>query len=333
MGTRGCVAALLGLWALGVPWFAAAQDGAALEREPGARAWEGPEERRVEPVETDLWTVLSIGVTVYTLTALTHEAFGHEGACLLAGEKPEGFSLGIAGCSEGKTLTRGDNALVSAGGALANALHGGGAVAMLSLSPPDDGAAYYYWWLTGATNLFAASGYLLAGPWVPEGDFNTRTGVLAGLDPELGWQIGVSALGAAMTFGSLFLMNDLAEPLLGRDPDLRSDRRLNLTLWPYLVGAGLLTASAALTRFDDSGPVVLSAAVGNFAGTLFLGYMPLFFTDDVFYPSVEDSPDRPLSIGPDPTWMAVGTAAALTAIFVFGPGLGNFPQEHPFDPF
>jgi hypothetical protein len=244
------------------------------------------------PIETDLLTVLAIGIDAYTTAALLHEGLGHELGCAIGGDRPRGFSTAVASCDV-RDMTPGGKRILLAGGAAVNLITGAGAATALALAPPTDGASYYFLWLSSAVNLFQAGGYLMLGPWLPIGDFGTKAFV-EDLDPRLPWQIGLSALGVAITTTSLFAVNALSEPLLGSDPAVRSHRRLALTLWPYLVGAGVVSLSGLLSR---AGPeFAVSAAVANFAGTLFIAYIPLFFGSDFFYPAASHRPDQALSI-------------------------------------
>ncbi len=280
-----------------------------------------------EAPETDLWTVLGIGVTTYFSASMIHEGLGHEGACAIAGGNPNAFSTGVAGCAG--DLSAGGERIVAAGGAAANLVVAGGAFGALAIAPPSSGPEYYFLWLTGTVNLYQTAGYLMVGPWFGVGDFGSGA-FLKDLQPRLPWQIGLSTAGLAMTFGTLFLSNALAEPLLGGERQTREDRQWTLTLWPYLVGASLITASGALSRLGPE--VAISAGAANFAGTLFLAYVPLFFSSDFFYPAVDDSPDRAMPMPRSTPWLVAGAASVILAMGVFGPGVGNFHQPHPLDP-
>ncbi len=280
-----------------------------------------------DELETDVPTVLSIAAVTYVGTSLVHEGLGHEGGCLAAGGSPAGLSLAVAGCDG--ALSGGGARLVSVGGATANLAVGGGLAAGLALAPPDDGAAYFALWLGSLVNLYQAGGYLMVGPWVPAGDFGSQ-GALRGVAEPLPWQLGLSAAGLGLTAGTLFLGNRLAEPLLGADPDERASRQWSLTLGPYLLGSGLVTASSLLGRVGPA--YAASAAVATFAGTLFLAYQPLFFSDDFFYPDASKRPARGKPIERRTLWLAAGATAVVLAVGVFGPGVGPFEEPHPFVP-
>ncbi len=281
-----------------------------------------------EPAPADLPTVLAIGVGVYAASALVHEGLGHETGCLLGGGRPMGTSLAVAGCDEAG-MSAGGHRLLVAGGATANLLVGAGLGTALWLAPPEDGAAYYALWLASVVNLLQAGGYLMVGPWAPIGDFGEE-GFVRDVGAKLPAKLGLSAAGLGLTAGTLFWGNALSEPLLGADPQDRSDRQWRLTLPSYLGGAGLVTAGSLLNRVGPE--YAVSAAVANFAGTLFLAYVPLFFSSDAFYPDPAGRPAQALPIERSPLWIGLGTTVALGSVLVFGPGVGDFPTPHPLDP-
>jgi hypothetical protein len=280
-------------------------------------------------VETDIPTILSIGAASYTLAAVVHEGLGHGAGCAIGGSKPSGVSLALAQCDE-RGMTPGGVRWLTAGGAGANLLAGTAFASTLLLAPPKDGNAYYFLWLSSVVNLYQTAGYMMVGPWIPVGDFGTD-GFLRNVRSPLPAQIGISALGAGLTAGTLFLGNKLAEPLLGDEPGVRSKRMWTTTLLPYLAGSTLVAGSSLLNR--DGPGFAASAAIANFAGTLFLAYTPLFFKSDTFHPWREPG-SRAMSMPRNPLWIAIGVATAATAILVLGPGVGpGFKDPHPFDPF
>lgn len=278
-----------------------------------------------EPLETDLPTVLAVGATAYVAGALIHEGLGHGGACLAVGGRLRGVSLANAGCDG---ITAGQGRLVAMGGALGNTLMGGASAAWLLARPPSDPATRAFLVLHTAVNLQQAAGYLTVGPWLPVGDWGTG-GVLAGVERPFAAQLGLSATGVALSFGSVMLTHHLAQPLWGRGAGESRGRMWALTLAPYLLGSSLVTFSSLANR---AGPeFAVSAAVANFAGTLFLAYIPLFFRDEVFRPgSPRDvRPVRRLRSRP---WAVIGTLAAVGAVAAFAPGIGSYDRSHPLDP-
>lgn len=293
---------------------------------PAAALPEGPKPEAV--VETDIPTMVAVGATAYLGAALLHEGLGHLGGCAIGGGTPLGFSVAVAGCTE---TSPAGHRWESAGGALANLAAGGSFAASLLLAPPKTGPEYFFLWLSAVVNLYQAAGYLMAGPWIPVGDWGSA-GFLRDVSPRLPAQIGLSVLGLGLTAGTVFLGNHLAGPLLGGEPGTRRSRQWTTTLLPYLVGSTLITGSALLTR---AGPeFAVTAAISTFVGTLFLAYVPLFFSDDFFYPAESARSGTALSIPRSTAWLVVGSVAVLASIFVFGPGLGaGFQRPHPFDPF
>jgi hypothetical protein len=280
------------------------------------------------PPPTDPLTVVGASVFVYGATALLHEGIGHELGCAIGGGRPTGVSLAVAHCDQAG-VSDGGVRIEKMGGVATNLLAGTALTSSLLLSPPDDGNTYFAMWLASVVNLYQAAGYLMVGPWVPPSDFGTE-GALIGVDPALPAQIGVSALGLGLTAGTLFLGNALAEPLLGDEPTVRDDRRWMTTLVPWITGATFVTASTLANR--EGKEALVPAAMANFAGTLFLAYTPLFFSDDTFYPA-RRAGMRALPMEREPLWIALGTATAITAITVFGPGVGSgFENPHPIAP-
>jgi hypothetical protein len=280
------------------------------------------------PPEFDVATVLAIGATTYVTASLVHEGVGHEIACAAAGGRPMGFSTAVAGCDEAG-MSPGDHRFLTAGGAGANLLWGGSHLALLYAHPPEGGAAYYYLWLTSTVNLLEAGGYMMVGPWVPVGDFGAE-GFLRDVENPVPLQIGLSALGTGITFGSMMIANDLGKPLWGSAQPPRLARKRLLSLTPYLAGSALVTGGALLSR---AGPeFAVSAGVSTFAGTLFLAYLPLFFNADVFEPSWTPATDTALPIRRRPAWWAVGAIAVVVGVAVMGPGIGEFDEPHPFVP-
>jgi hypothetical protein len=269
--------------------------------------------------DPDPLTVTAIAVTTYTTAALLHEGVGHEGGCLLGGGRPLGFSTVVAGCD---ATTPGQNRWVSAGGAASNLMFGAGFGATLAFAPPRNGAMYDFLWTQTVVNLWQGTGYLMVGPWIPVGDWGTG-GFLADIRRPLPAQIGLSAAGLAGTFAVVPLANHLGKPLFG-SAGSATGRGRTLTILPYVAGATFVTATGLLCRLGPE--YAVSGAVANFAGTLFLAYLPLFFSADVFVPGKEYTGER-LVVEREPVWWVVGGIAAVTAVAVFGPGVGAFEQN------
>jgi hypothetical protein len=275
-------------------------------------------------VQTDFPTVLSISLATYVSTALLHEGLGHQTGCALQGGQPLGFSTANAGCDPGGLF------FDEVGGALVG--NGVGALATgipLVVAPPTkNGAAYYALWLHTLVNLQQIGGYMMVGAWIPVGDWGPG-GALSELDNPLPAQIALSATGLAITAATIPLAHHWGKPLFGDDMVRSQSRRRMLTWTPWLAGSSLIVGSAFLNR---AGPeFAATAAFANFAGTLFLAYLPVFFADDVFVPGPK-SGKQPLAITRQPVWWVVGGIAAVGAVAAFGPGIGQYPEPHPLAP-
>jgi len=284
--------------------------------------WPAVARGQAEDPEADVLTVAAIGATVYVGKSIVHEG-GHEVGCALAGHRPTGFSTAVAGCD---VQTR----FGTAAGAGADLVSGAALATALALAPPDRGTNHYALWLGSTVSLFHGAGYLLVGPWAPSGDFSASPGsggVLEGVSHPLAWKIGLSSAGLAMTFGTVLLANHLGEPLFGNDDETRNQRRLLLTVVPYLGGSALITTSAFFNRTGDK-KYVITAALANFGGTLFLAYLPLFFNADLYRPG-ERTDEPALAIDRSAPWVIAGAGSLVLALAVFGPGVGEFPRPHP----
>lgn len=272
--------------------------------------------------DTDALTVTSIALTTYTTAALVHEGLGHELGCVIGGGRPTGFSVANADCAG--LETPGGHRWLEAGGSTANLAAGIGFGGALWAAPPKDGAAYYHLWLQTIVNLQQAGGYLMVGPWVPVGDWGTE-GFLRDVRHPLPAQLALSTAGAALTFATVPLANGLGKPLFGGD----RKRGLTLALVPWLGGSTMVVTGSLLNR---AGPqYAATAAASTLFGTVFLAYVPLLFHDDVFVPGRPWEGEH-LAISRQPGWWVVGGLAAVSAVAVFGPGLGDYPRPHPLDP-
>ena len=324
-GMLGRVAALAWtLWIGAQPATAAAEPEAATpEAATPVSATAGGAAGAAAGPAVDLPTAAILGVTVFWGSALVHEGLGHGGACLATGGRVRGVSLANVGC-EGSRAP----AFEKVAGPLANVAVGGASAGWLLSRPPRDPVAYSYLWLQSSVHLFQASGYLMVGPWVPVGDMGTG-GALAGVSRPLPAQLALSAAGAGMTFGTVLLSNHLAAPLWGRGASLDRKSRRRMTVLPYALGGGLVTASSIANR---AGPeFAASAGVANLAGTLFLAYIPLFFADEAFIPG-PPTDEAPRSLRAQKAWLIAGGLVATAAIATFGPGVGaGYPEPHPLD--
>ena len=267
----------------------------------------------------DVVTVLAISAVVYVTAALCHEALGHGLACLLVGSRPDAFSTSWFDWDQSSAEPWAVRA-VAAGGTVANLLVGSMLLALLYWFSPRSGSWYYFLWLGAAVNLFQGGGYLMTSPGFGFGDWYA---FVKGLQPEIVWRVVLSIVGVLISFGALVLLEQLAEPLLGPDPEERS-RRAWLLLWvPYLaVGGGLMTVSAL---FNSRGPIfAVSSALATLGGTAFLPWLATWIAHSRSFASNDTLPLL-RSWG----WVVAGCAAAFCSLAIFGPGVSFGPGERP----
>ncbi|MCA9568633.1 MAG: hypothetical protein KC656_12360 [Myxococcales bacterium] len=275
-----------------------------------------------ERPELDVPTVLAVSAATYVSAAVLHEGLGHGGGCLLAGGRFTAFSLAVVDCQDtgpgGARFEAGAGVLGGTVGALATGIP-------LVLGGDDlGGTSRYALWLHTLVNMQQVGGYMMVGPWVGVGDWSDQ-GVFAGVRRPLPGKIAASATGLAITLASVPLANALGRPLWEGD----LGRKRALTWTPWLVGSSLITFSALANR---AGPeFAVSAGVANFAGTLFLAYLPLFFNTPPFDPAAPHS-GVPQPVRRSRAWWIAGGLVAVGAVAVLAPGVGRFPEPHPLVP-
>ena len=288
--------------------------------------WLGGAAEAAEMPETDIPTVMAIGATTYLVTGLIHEGAGHLGACGIVGGTAMGMSTGVADC-DWSDVGLGGRRTVALGGVAANLTFSLSTMTSLLVNPPKNSREYFALWLFTSINLLQGVGYPLVSVWTPIGDFSTNA-ALEGVKNPLPWQISLSLASGGLLFASIPLMHQLGKPLFGDDKSYRR-RLFLLTVVPYLTGSTLLTLSGLL--FRDTPLMAISTGVANFAGTLFLAYLPLFFYDDFWIPGKKwTEPAKP--IRRSVPWLVVGSVAVVSALTIFGPGVGKFDNPHPLDP-
>jgi hypothetical protein len=258
----------------------------------------------------DLPTLIAIGVVVYVLKNLIHEALGHGGVCVLVGGEPIAVSSAWWDADYASVSTWGRR-WVKAGGTLANLIFGGAALAAWPwLTRGRSAAARYFWWLFFTANLLSGGGYMMVDPL---GNFGDWKGFLEGLEPNLPLRLGIVAAGVAISLGAVFAARRRVEPFLGTTA--RTRRIKPLTWAPYFSG-GLLFTVAAL--FNPLGHVFVStSALATFGGTAWLAWFLPFIVDK----APADAQDPPLGLPPTRGWWIAGAAAGLFTLFVLGPSI------------
>lgn len=257
----------------------------------------------------DLLTVGAIAVVAYLLSAFIHEAIGHGLTAFFLGAKLKQITNAFVETDDTGLSTWAVRA-ISAGGCAANFVFG--SIFLVWLRKMRGGSAHlrYFLWLLGIINFFKGSGYMLALSFASFGDWHN---FLAGLEPKLTWQIGLTVFGAVIYMGTFFYAVRSIGEFLGWEN--RRRRALTLTLTPYLMGGSVNSLAAALGPGGMSA-VFFSAALATFGGTWLLVWVPTAVGS-----SRPTTPAAPLAVTRNVGWIFLGLAGLGVYFFILGPGL------------
>ena len=263
----------------------------------------------IAELKTDLLTVAAIGITVYLLSALIHEAVGHGLTAYLVGARVLQITNAYVE-TDHTGLSAWAVRAISAGGCVANFIFG--TIILVWYRKLRDSSAQlrYFLWLLGIINFFKGSGYMLALSFASFGDWNN---FLEGIGNKLPWQLGLTALGAVIYMGTFFYAVRSIEEFLGSTS--RRKRALALTLTPYLVG-GIVNSLAAALGPGGTSAVFFSAALATFGGTWLLVWVPSAVGTPRFTTSV-----TPLTVSRGTGWILLGLVALGIYFFILGLGL------------
>ncbi len=257
----------------------------------------------------DMLTVGAIAVVAYLVSVFTHEALGHGVAALLVGAHVNHVSsVDLAASS----VSPGADRFVAAAGCLAQFILGSVTLAFYRWRPPHNADARYFLWLLAHLNFFIPAGYMMALSFAPFGDWNA---FVQGLPGQLLWRIGLTTVGAAISFATIVSAARGLDVFLGRDPRTRARRAVALTLAPYLVGGVVNTLAGALNP-DSPLLILISAAAASFGGTAFLVWTSAF----VRAPRAT-TPAAPLTPTHSTLWLMLGVIGLLVYFLVLGPGI------------
>ncbi len=259
----------------------------------------------------DLPTIAAIAIVAYVTTVFLHEAVGHGGAAILVGARIVQLTT-VDLRYEGEGLTSWDHRMIAAAGSVANLLAGVAALCLLRGAQPASATIRYFRWLFGHVNLFTAGGYPMALAFSGFGDWDALT---RGLPHRTAWRVGVTLLGAVISFATLAHAVRSLDPFLGRSEPLRWRRALALTLVSYLAG-GTINTVAGLFNPQGMHLVALSAMASTFGGTAFLAWLPKFVDSPRAGP-----PEPPVNLLRSPRWIAAALIAIAIDVFVVAPGV------------
>ncbi|MCI0406231.1 MAG: hypothetical protein L0Z48_09475 [candidate division Zixibacteria bacterium] len=257
----------------------------------------------------DLFTVAAIGVLVYFLSAVIHEAIGHGLTAFLFGAKVLQITNAFVE-TDHTGLSAWAVRAISAGGCVANFLFG--TLFLVWHRKLRGGSAHlrYFFWFLGIINLFKGSGYMFALSFASFGDWHN---FLQGLKPKLPWQIGLTLAGIVIHLGTFFYAIRSIDEFLG--PAARRKRAFMLTLTPYLVG-GTANSLAAAVGPGGTEAILFSAALATFGGTWLLVWIPTA----VGAPR-PTTPVNPVTVTRNVGWILLGLAGLGIYFFFLGPGL------------
>jgi len=269
----------------------------------------------VPRLETDLWTVASIGIVAYILGNIVHEGLGHGGACLITGGRPLLITAVNMECSA-------DNRLVIAGGSLMNAV----AASLYFLLGRSTGRSHphlkYFFWLSMTINMLSAAGYLA---FSGIGNFGDWAMFIQGFSPPWAWRLGLTLAGVAAYALAVRWSLLALRPFIGSDRARRVILAKRLSTLPYFAG-GVVECLAGALNPQGWMLVVLSAAASTFGGTSALLWAPEWLKGSLIPPG-PDAP--PMPIPRSWAWIVAAAVIGVCFIWVLGRGIrfaGSVPK-------
>lgn len=255
----------------------------------------------------------AIGVVVYLLGAIFHEAIGHGLAALALGLHPTlvssvELSVNLVGAAAWKART------VAAAGCGGNLVLAALARLGWRTARRAPAPARFFWWLLATANVLVPGGYLMVmtlpgiGDW---GDF------VHGLPRPLVWKLALTALGVAISIYGLLWGARTLTALLPSAGRRGGGRGFRLVLPPYLAGSLVATLAGALNPTSPK-LILISAMAASFGGTSWLLWAGALAGAR---PGGAEPGSPALRWQPHRAWLVAGGVAAAVYIAVLGPGL------------
>ncbi len=169
----------------------------------------------------------------------------------------------------------------------------------------------YFLWLFGAVNLLNGCGYPLYSAILGSGDWEV---VVRGLEPALGWRIGLGLTGAA-AYASTVWMSATELALLVESALMSSIEIPGLVFLAYVVGSSLLVAASALNPIGPS-LILLSGVSSGFAAMAGLTAIPKLVENQVGQ-RARGAAVFSFSAG----WVGAGLVVAIVFTTVIGRGI------------
>lgn len=249
-------------------------------------------------------TIAAVGVIAFALCDLVHEVAGHGLAVLLV---PGVQAISLSSVA---LQTTGESRLVAAAGSMANIIVGCVAMALFQRQRRFSPSAYFLW-LFGAVNLLNGCGYPLYSAILGSGDWEV---VVRGLEPALGWRVGLGLTGAGAYVGAVWMSAiELATTV---EADLVSSFEIRgLVTLAYVVGSTLLVAASALNPIGPS-LILLSGVSSGFAAMAGLTAVPRLVEH-----RVGRQEGRSGAISFSAAWVGAGLVVGIAFIAVIGRGI------------
>jgi len=249
-------------------------------------------------------TIAAIAITAFALCDLVHEVAGHGLAVLLV---PGVQAISLSSVA---LQTTGESRLVAAAGSMANIIAGCIAMALFQRRRRFSAGAYFLW-LFGAVNLLNGCGYPLYSAILDSGDWAV---VVRGLEPALGWRVGLGLTGAGAYASAVWMSAaELAQAVEG---DLVSSLEIpGLVILAYVVGSTLLVAASALNPVGAS-LILLSGVGSGFAAMAGLTAVPTLVEKRV---GRREGAGGALSFSAG--WVGAGLVVGIVFITVIGRGI------------
>ena len=263
-------------------------------------------------------TIIAIAIVVWAISNAGHEILGHGGVCVLEGYEPVSVSTSFFHCDASGSTFWEDKARM-AGGTVFNLALALLCLLLLRSQKINNPRTNYFLWLLMSVNLFYSASYVMGwfiGPTLDWALF------LNGLEPQLLWKLGLTAVGLLILGVGFHLSRKYWEPFIGDQEPERRRRMTLLTLIPYLTAITLKVSAG----FMNPSPDKMLIFWGSFGATAFF----LIWLNFVrFWPfskqttSSQEAAELDLSI----PWLVIGFVAMILFVGVLGPGIGELPPQ------
>lgn len=263
-------------------------------------------------ITLDIPTIMAIGIVVFILKNIIHEALGHGGACWLIGGKPLMLTTAHFDYDSLSVSSVGAR-FIAAGGFIANFIAAGFFLLLFRRSHAQSPRLRYFFWLSMSGNFFVGAGYPLFSGMVGIGDL---VDVVQGYEPVWAWRILLVLSGLLLyCFGVWMSLREMVT-LIGSHPAQRLKSAFTLTLFPYLAGATVASIGSWLNPLGAF--VIFTSAAASFGGSSAFAWMSQLLKNATWFPRQSDSS---VSIERSVIWILAAVILAVLHIFVLGPGI------------